>query len=381
MLTQVTFKNFKSFGKKTVISFKPSKIEYLESTNVENGILKGVAFYGDNASGKTNALLSITLLLDLLFKQNIPFDDLFTRLNKERRASFEYTFSEDGHTITYSFALDRQTRSIANESLIVNHDAVLTRIGSEAESDLTENNHFENLAPNVLFLRSVYFNTQFAGYPILRKWMTWLQNSVYMNPMRAFSGIIPFQNPDKSPVNLHFFLERFGVGPINDFLEKNGFPFTIAYDDEKSPFAGVIPFVNRVRIIRDGLASIEYRSESMGIQYLLGILPAFLTVIENGSILAIDEFSSGLHPDLEELLVCYFYKHAKNAQLIFVSHSTNLLKTSVLRPDQVYAVEFDKEGSKLARFSDYGMRESQNMEKMYLAGVFGGLPHYHEGKA
>ena len=121
---------------------------------------------------------------------------------------------------------------------------------------------------------------------------------------------------------------------------------------------------------------VPFYMESMGSQMLLGFLPAFLTVIKNGGILAIDEFSSGLHNDLEELLVSYFFRHSRHGQLVFVSHSTNLLKTSLVRPDQVYSVEFGQDGSYLAKFSEYGMRESQNMEKMYLAGAFGGIPNY-----
>lgn len=94
--------------------------------------------------------------------------------------------------------------------------------------------------------------------------------------------------------------------------------------------------------------------------------------------LAIDEFSSGFHNDLEELLVKYFYENSQEAQLFFVSHSTNILKTNIIRPDQVYAVDFDDSGSALAKFSNNNIRESQNMEKMYLAGAFGGIPLYEQ---
>ena len=61
--------------------------------------------------------------------------------------------------------------------------------------------------------------------------------------------------------------------------------------------------------------------------------------------LLLDEFSSGFHNNLEELLVRYFMKNAGESQFIFVSHSTNLLSNSLLRPDQIYSVDFDKGGS------------------------------------
>lgn len=60
---------------------------------------------------------------------------------------------------------------------------------------------------------------------------------------------------------------------------------------------------------------------------------------------------------------------ADKGQLIFVSHSTNLLSNSILQPNQIYSVDFDKEGSIIKRFSSEKPREAQNLEKMYLGGV------------
>ena len=69
-------------------------------------------------------------------------------------------------------------------------------------------------------------------------------------------------------------------------------------------------------------------------------------------------------------------ENSQNAQIFIVSHSTNLLTNTLLRPDQIYTVDFIKEqGSKLNRVSDRKPREAQNLEKMYLSGVFDGLPN------
>lgn len=124
---------------------------------------------------------------------------------------------------------------------------------------------------------------------------------------------------------------------------------------------------------------IPFGEESLGNQNLLRMLPSFLGVVENGGMLLIDEFSSGFHNDLESMLIKYFHKESKNSQMIFVSHSTNLLSNSLLRPDQEYTVEFqDKNGSKVKRFSTEQPRSAQNIEKMYTSGVFGGLPQFEE---
>ena len=63
-----------------------------------------------------------------------------------------------------------------------------------------------------------------------------------------------------------------------------------------------------------------------------------------------------------------------------MTHETNLLKTNIIRPDQIFIIDYDETGSKIAKASDASPRESQNLEKMYLAGVFGGIPLYDEDK-
>ena len=131
---------------------------------------------------------------------------------------------------------------------------------------------------------------------------------------------------------------------------------------------------------RDGInVPIPFPEESLGNQNLLRILPSFLRVIKDSGMLLIDEFSSGFHNDLETLLIRYFMENATNAQMIFVSHSTNILSNSILRPDQEYSVEFlEGTGSVVKRFSSEQPRSAQNIEKMYVSGVFGGLPNYVE---
>ncbi len=74
-------------------------------------------------------------------------------------------------------------------------------------------------------------------------------------------------------------------------------------------------------------------------------------------------------------------KKSARTQLFLVTHSTNLLDNTILRPDQEYAVEFVAgRGGQVRRFSSEQPRLAQNVEKMYLSGVFGGIPDYkHEG--
>ena len=380
MLEKVRFKNFKSFAEETLIDFAPGRITYLSDTNIEDGLLKGIGFYGSNASGKTNALFSITLLLDLLFKDlAVLGPDSFSLFSAEKKMAFEYSFRFGEDRIVYSFEFTKG-RGFTEETLFLNGKIVLERTLTSAKTRITENPDFDSIEPMSLFLRSIYFNTRFAGQKALAEWFTYLQNSIFFNPIRTYFSLVYFDKKKDQEVFLEPYLAKHGTEPINAFFKEHGFPFTISYDRPKAgdPLAMAVPFQARLLARRENMAPVPFYMESMGLQMLLGFLPAYLSVIEKGGILAIDEFSSGLHNDLEELLVSYFFRHAKKAQLVFVSHSTNLLKTSLLRPDQVYSVEFGDRGSYLNKFSQYGLRESQNMEKMYLSGAFGGLPCYED---
>lgn len=380
MLESVKFKNFKSFTNETFIDLRPSKIEYLNESNIsKEGVLKGCAFYGSNASGKTNALNAITILLDLLFKQYTVTPDLFTRFNTDKKMFFEYTFRIDGCVIIYSFAFDR-TRGITDEKLVQDGKILLDRQINSAKSYITENTDYDEVDKGILFLRNIYFNTKFVGKPILSKWFEYLKNSIFFNPIREISKLVYFDQKKDQEVFLEQYLEKHGEKDINDFLHYFDFPFDISYQKRNNDVLlqsiQFTPVDFRTQFNRKGFASIPLYMESAGNKILLSFLPAFLSVVNNGGILAIDEFSSGFHNDLEELLIKYFYEKCQNGQIFFVSHSTNLLKTSIIRPDQVYAVDFDNTGSIITKFSQHGMRESQNMEKMYLSGAFGGIPLY-----
>ena len=195
-------------------------------------------------------------------------------------------------------------------------------------------------------------------------------------------AIISYGNMD---VSVARYLDRQGCDSINNFFNEYNFEQNIEY--EHSSKGGrvqlVVGNVDNEKYIffkRKGIeVPIPFSEESLGNQNLLHILPAFLSVIQKGGMLLIDEFSSGFHNELESLMVRYFMEKANHAQLLFVSHSTNLLSNSILRPDQEYSVEFQNEsGSTIKRFSSEQPRSAQNIEKMYVSGVFGGLPNYKE---
>jgi len=380
MITKLIMRNFKSFKYKTTIDFTKTNYKVLDIPNVSDiGVLKGMMFVGANASGKSNALHAIRLLLDLLFMEKEINSGLFACLFSEiPDFSLDYYFKIDDKEIRYYFEFDVK-KTILSEKLYVDGKVLLERMGITAKSYITDNENYDNLDRETLFLRTVYFNTRFAGNEILRQWFDFLQHSIYLN---AFDRKV--LSYGKQDFRITKYIEDKGTEQINKFFEDNNFDQYIEYANEAKGEHVVIKYhkdENKMLFFkRKGInIPIPYGEESLGNRTLLNLLPAFLFVAQHNGMLLIDEFSSGFHNELEELLVKYFMNTAKRSQMIFVSHSTNLLSTSLLRPDQIYSVEFDgQSGSSIKRFSDEQPRVAQNLEKMYLSGVFGGLPKYKD---
>jgi AAA15 family ATPase/GTPase len=109
-----------------------------------------------------------------------------------------------------------------------------------------------------------------------------------------------------------------------------------------------------------------------------------LEAIETGGILVVDELEASLHPVLGQHIVDQFNDPAanpNNAQLLFTTHDTNLLGTTLgdgkpaLRRDQVWLTEKNNEGATvLYPLTDYKPRKAENLERGYLQGRFGAIP-------
>lgn len=382
MLKEIKMNNFKSFMNSTTIDLKKTNYTILPNNVAENGILKGCAFVGANASGKSNIILSIKLFLDFMFRERGINSGMFKCLfSQSSQYSIEYTFLIDDKDVKYRFEIDIAKKFIS-ENLYMDDVLLMERIGDSAKSYITDKNGIcydsSDVGKDSLFLRTLYFNTKFSGNTTLQNWMEYLKNSVYIN---LYDKIIQSYSGENYEISTY--LKENGSELINDFFDKYSFEQNVEYTQASEGFNYTIMVLDEKKTIffkRKGINEpIPFIEESLGNQNLLNILPAFLNAIKNNGLLLIDEFSSGFHNELEELLVKHFMNTAKNAQLIFVTHSTNLLSNSILRPDQEYAVSFKSEiGSVINRFSNEQPRIAQNIEKMYNSGIFGGLPNYNE---
>ena len=384
MLTKITLHNFKSFKNTETIDLTKTNYTILPQNVADNGVLKGCIFVGANASGKSTIILGIKLLLDFLFLERNMNSGIFVCMFGDNPCySLEYDFLIEKKNIHYSFEVDTR-KNMISEKLYLEDKLMMERMGLSAKSYIADKNGINydetDVGKDSLFLRTLYFNTKFASNPVLKSWMEYLKKSIYINMFER--RILSYNNME---VSVTRYLDKGGCQSINKFFNEYNFEQNIEYDHSSEGnhikmIVGIDESEKDVFFKRKGIeVPIPFSEESLGNQNLLRILPSFLTAIENDGMLLIDEFSSGFHNDLESLLVRYFMEKSKYAQMLFVSHSTNLLSNSILRPDQEYSVEFQREnGSSVKRFSTEQPRSAQNIEKMYVSGVFGGLPDYKE---
>ena len=384
MLTKITLHNFKSFKNTETIDLTKTNYTILPQNVADNGVLKGCIFVGANASGKSTIILGVKLLLDFLFLERNMNSGIFVCMFGDNPCyALEYDFLIDKKNIHYSFEVDTR-KNMISEKLYLEDKLMMERMGLSAKSYIADKNGINydetDVGKDSLFLRTLYFNTKFASNPVLKSWMEYLKKSIYINMFER--RIFSYNNME---VSVTRYLDKGGCQSINKFFNEYNFEQNIEYDHSSEGnhikmIVGIDESEKDVFFKRKGIeVPIPFSEESLGNQNLLRILPSFLTAIENDGMLLIDEFSSGFHNDLESLLVRYFMEKSKYAQMLFVSHSTNLLSNSILRPDQEYSVEFQREnGSSVKRFSTEQPRSAQNIEKMYVSGVFGGLPDYKE---
>lgn len=378
MLKTITISNYKTFTERTTIDFCATNYKFLESENVTSDKnLKGAIFVGENASGKTNILKAIRLLMDVLFSvTEIDFSQMKSFYTSDPNFEISYQFGIDGSEIQYSIVCNNA--GIIEEKLSVDGSLYLHRTKDKAIVKDGAIMHVSNIPDNLSFLRKFYFDTQFNDNAVLNKWFAFLKDSTYIN---CYDGKILTSTDNIKNLIADNFLERNGVAQFNEFFNKINYNQRIGYTNETHNKKGPYNIHKSEKFVvfqKDGTGvEIPMMYESTGNKTLINLLPVFIHAISHPSMLIIDEFSSGFHNELEECLLKYFFHHAKMSQAFIATHSTNILNTAIVRPDQVYSVCFKGlSGTILKRFSDESPREAQNLEKMYLNGVFDGKPYY-----
>lgn len=118
----------------------------------------------------------------------------------------------------------------------------------------------------------------------------------------------------------------------------------------------------------------ELSDESSGTRRMVDLLPMVYSAKNKESVFVVDELDRKLHPVLSYNFIKSMLS-ASIGQIIFTTHTTHLLDLDLLRRDEIWFVEKDKNGrSSLQSLAEFSVRNDLDIRRGYLHGRFGALP-------
>ncbi len=120
----------------------------------------------------------------------------------------------------------------------------------------------------------------------------------------------------------------------------------------------------------------EYEEESDGTKRIFDLIPLLYTNFDNRVVL-IDEIDRSLHTCLTRKFMEYYYEVAMNkkCQLIATTHDSNLMDLDLVRQDEIWFVDRDKNhSSKLYPLDKFKVRYDKKIDKEYINGRYDAVP-------
>ena len=116
--------------------------------------------------------------------------------------------------------------------------------------------------------------------------------------------------------------------------------------------------------------------ESDGTKRLLEYVPLVNSVINTEAVFVVDEIERSIHPMMiKELIRKISSDTSAQGQLIFTTHESCLLDQEILRTDEIWFAQKDKNGAThMYSLSDFNINSTANIEDGYLNGRYGGIP-------
>lgn len=410
MLIEFSVKNFLSFKDKVTLSMeKGNGDENLENVVSENGtyLLKTAAIYGANASGKSNILSALSCAILMVRNSNLipvggkwnfvkPF--LFDEVSKNEPSEFEFIFTSNGVKYRYSFSTDMNR--IYDEVLDAYYSQkptnIFTRKNTNSYEFSTDKSRLEELSNNNTENKLFLATATTWNYDKTKDAYLWFVNAI--DTYNSFDKIADGDLMDYS--NEEVGLKEFALKLLSeaDILIKD---ITVNYEEKEMDSTMVdmlVPPMARnaekfkiknVNIeleheVKDDNGNahtykLNFTDESSGTKVLFAFAPFLKKAFETTKIIVVDELEKSMHPVLVEFIVKLFNNkdiNKANSQLIFTTHSTNLLNLELLRRDQIWFTEKNpKNGvSDLFPLDSFSVRKDENIQKGYINGRYGAIP-------
>ena len=426
MLLSFRFGNYRSFLTEQIFSMEAEGLKNYKNCLLTFGsdkYLPVAAVYGKNGGGKSNLIRA--MWLGVQFVRNSqrtqtpgasvpvrPF--LLDDTSAKEPTTFEYTYVSDGIKYCYGFSATRDR--IVEEHLYHWPKGTKAKIFERTEQDVkspkdnqkkTKDTIMGFVAPNQLYL---VVASAFNYQPCIKAMQWFLEQPVFLRDYPDFPQQLTgyaedeamleaikemAKEADTGVADMRFEFENKEIDQaaalpddMPDDLRRALQSFMAALADPASENKGTLTF-NQVKattfhygIVQNGerkLYPLGLDDESGGTLQMMAMASAIGKALSTGGILIVDELEAKLHPLLVRFIVLKFQSPATNkngAQLIFTTHTTELLDMDILRRDQIYFVDKNRTSgaSELYSILDLGTRTDESIHKRYLLGKYGAVP-------
>lgn len=422
MLVEFSVANFRSFHARQTLSLVASSGKELRNTNVvpepapaTPDLLRSAVMYGPNAAGKSNMLLALAAMHQLVLTSTqiapgshfnlAPF--AFDKEAAAKPTEFELVFVHNGVRFQYGCSLTRER--ICAEWLFAWPEGRQQRWFERRWNSRTDKTSWrfgtsltgqkkvwqDATRDNTLFLATaVQLNAEHLLAPF--EWIT--QRLKPVGPYARFAPTFSLQHCEQDSEWQKRVIEYLaaadtGIAGMHVERRKMDAPVPSRTPDASpsravqiitnSPEQYDVRFTHRASTGTEG--EIGYDDESGGTQKLFAMAGPWIDVLQNGYVLVVDELDTSLHPSLLRNLVGMFHDptiNRRGAQLVFTTHDTNMLDGDLFRRDQIWFVEKDRDlQSHLYPLTDFSPRKQENFERGYLQGRYGALPFIGELRA
>lgn len=420
MLIEFAVENYRSFKKLTKLSMLSTKEGGLSHHRMRLASSKkkiyanklGILF-GPNGSGKSNLLAAFGLMVQLVKKLGIQrmseeplsppprFPFRFDKEAHEKPTLFQVIFEQGGSFFRYGF-------TYASE-------------GIEEEWLYTGAPEKENLVFHRQGLEPVKWGEDFKGEADLQKHITRfslvltvgteLKAPVCQSASVFFMGIsccdqsqwpfgLLFKDPHFYPV-LIAMLQFADIGIENVECKEEpvgadeAFPKDMP-EEIRSVVEAIRAKMKGKDLIRQQILfrhstlgdeldaadrTLSDSDESDGTKTFLVLMYLLFQALQGNSLLLIDELEKGLHPLLVAGLLKFFTTvEGSRAQLLCGSHCSVIFSQDIVRRDELWIVEKDRNGESFLQSAvDFeASRADANLTRRYLEGRFGGIPLLEE---
>jgi hypothetical protein len=414
MLIGFKLQNFRSFLNEQAFTYCTSADRTHESTHcVRTGmksvprLSKAAIIFGPNGSGKTNFIIALETLRDLVLHStaysDIQFGEHHTPFqfgpSAYRPTEFEIDLLLGGVRYRYSVAYD--AHQIWAERLLVYKTGKSQRWFERSFNETTRSEEWTPFSPNFNGPREMWRKATRSRALFLT---TASQlNSEQLKPLfdwfeHSLEIVFPADTADMTRMATRIQDPVF-KGRVLRMLRS----VDIKVDDVRiadqdltpqEPGAARIPAaghlshgMGRTQVefmyARKGFPPVWLDSEyeSAGTHRLFGLFGPLLATIEQGKMMVIDEFDANLHPVVARFLIQYVNDPAissRGAQLLLVSHNTTLMDLDMLRRDEIWLTELDaSHASNLSTVLRSSPRKHEQIAKGYMRGRYGAIPTIH----